>query len=126
MPSRATRGLLATAALLLAACSVNPGINPGVEREALTPPTPIGGGGPALVGATPQQPVNLEITVRVDTLGRADLSTLTVTGPGADQNRSVVADWLRNARFEPARLNGYIVSGWYQAKAEARASSVRD
>jgi hypothetical protein len=126
MPFRAVRGLLATAALLLSACSVRPGINPGVEREALTPPTPIGGGGPALIGATPQQPVSLEITVKVDTLGRADLSTLTVTGPGADQNRSVVADWLRSARFEPARLNGYLVSGWYQAKAEAKAAGVRD
>jgi hypothetical protein len=127
MKSRLVRGLLTSAALLLAACAVHPGVNPNVERDELTPPTPIGGmgGGPALVGATVQQPVNLDILVQVDTTGRADLSTLQVTGPGADANRAAVAEWLRTARFEPARLNGYVVRGWFRVAAEARATSVR-
>jgi hypothetical protein len=128
MKSRLVRGLLTAAALLVSACAVRPGINPAVEQEELTPPTPIGGmgGGPALVGATVQQPVNLDILVQVDTTGRADLSTLQVTGPGADANRSAVADWLRTARFEPARLNGYPVRGWFRVAAEAKASAVRE
>jgi hypothetical protein len=128
MPSRLTRTLLTAAAFLVsAACAVRPGINPSVEKDELTPPTPIGGmgGGPALVGATVQQPVNLDIMVQVDTMGRADLSTLQVTGTGADANRQAVADWLRTARFEPARLNGYLVRGWFRFAAEAKASSVR-
>ncbi|NUO38867.1 MAG: hypothetical protein HOQ17_00390 [Gemmatimonadaceae bacterium] len=127
MPSRPVRGLLAALALLLSACAVRPGINPTVESDELTPPTPIGGmaGGPALVGATVQQPVNLDILVQIDTTGRADLSTLQITGPGADANRQPVADWLRTARFEPARLNGYPVRGWFRVAAEAKASSVR-
>src|SRR3954463_11227515 len=129
MTARLTRTLLTAAALLVStACAVRPGINPAIEQEELTPPTPIGGmgNGPALVGATVQQPVNLDILVQVDTLGRADLSTLQVTGPGADANRQAVSDWLRNARFEPARLNGYPVRGWFRFRAEAKASAVRD
>ena len=128
MTSRLVRGLLAAAALLVsAACAVRPGINPTVEQDELTPPTPIGGmrGGPALVGATAQQPVNLDIMVQIDTTGRADLSTLQITGTGADANRQAVADWLRTARFEPARLNGYLVRGWFRFAAEAKASGVR-
>jgi hypothetical protein len=127
MMSRPVRALLAAAVLLISACAVRPGINPSVEREELTPPTPIGGmgGGPALVGATVQQPINLDIMVQIDTTGRADLSTLQISGTGADANRQVVADWLRTARFEPARLNGYLVRGWFRFAAEAKASSVR-
>lgn len=125
MPVRSLRGLLAATMLVLSACRVNPGINPKVEQEALTPPRPIGGGGPALVGATPQAPVSVEILVQIDTLGRADLSTLKLTGQGVEPNRGVITDWLRTARFEPARLNGYLVRGWYNALAEAKAADVR-
>ena len=129
MTSRLTRTLLTVAALLVsAACAVRPGINPAVEQDELTPPTPIGGmqGGPALVGATVQQPVSLDILVQVDTLGAADISTLQINGPGADPNRRAVTDWLRTARFEPARLNGYVVRGWFRFAAEAKASGVRE
>ena len=126
MMLRFARGLVAASALLLSACSMNPGINPTVEQEALTPPQPIGGGGPALVGATPQQPVSLEIIVRVDTLGRADLSTLRLSGQGVEQNRQIVTDWLRLARFEPAKLNGYPVNGWFHFVAEAKAARLRE
>ena len=126
MMSRFVRGLF-TAALFVSAACAHPGINPTVEREELTPPTPIGGlrGGPALVGATAQQPVAIDIVVQIDTLGRADLSTLQLTGTGTDANRQVVSDWLRNQRFEPARLNGYPVRGWFRVSAEAKASGVR-
>ena len=126
MTASLPRGVLATLALLLAACSVRPGINPRVEREELQPPVPIGGGGPALVGATPQRPVAIEILVQIDTLGRADLSTLQLSGQGIDANRQVITDWLRTARFAPARLNGYLVRGWFRVAAEAKAAGVRD
>jgi hypothetical protein len=125
MRVRPALGLLAAAMLALSACRVNPGINPRVEQEALTPPRPIGGGGPALVGATPQAPVAVEILVQIDTLGRADLSTLKLSGQGVEPNRAVISDWLRSARFEPARLNGYLVRGWYNALAEAKAAGAR-
>lgn len=126
MMLRFARGFVAASALALSACSMNPGINPAVEQEALTPPQPIGGGGPALVGATPQQPVSLEIIVRVDTLGRADLSTLRLSGQGVEQNRQIVIDWLRTAQFEPAKLDGYPVNGWFHFVAEAKAARLRD
>jgi hypothetical protein len=126
MMSRFARGLTTATALLMCACAVRPGINPTVEQDELTPPTPIGGGnGPALVGATAQQPVALEIVVQIDTVGRADLSTLSISGQGVEQNRQVVTDWLRTARFEPARLNGYLVRGWFRVNAEAKSASTR-
>lgn len=125
MRIRSARGLLVTAILLLSACAVRPGINPKLEQEELTPPRPISGGGPALVGATPQAPVSVEILVQIDTVGRPDLSTLQVTGQGANMNRQVITEWLRTARFEPARLNGYLVRGWFKVAAEAKAAGVR-
>ena len=125
MRIRSARRLLVTAILLLSACAVRPGINPKLEQEELTPPRPISGGGPALVGATPQAPVSVEILVQIDTVGRPDLSTLQVTGQGANMNRQVITEWLRTARFEPARLNGYLVRGWFKVAAEAKAAGVR-
>jgi hypothetical protein len=118
------RGALLSAALLLTAC--RPGIHPSVAREELQPPVPISGDGPALVGATPQRPITIEILVQVDTLGRADLTTLQLTGQGIDANRQVISDWLRVARFQPARLNGYLVPGWFRVAVEAKAAGVRD
>jgi hypothetical protein len=112
---------MAAALPVLFACAVRPGINPKLEQEALTPPQPIGRGGPALVGATRQAPVSVEILVQIDTFGRADLSTLKITGQGVEPNRAVITDWLRTARFEPARLNGYLVRGWFNVLAEAKA-----
>jgi hypothetical protein len=122
---RSARGLFAVALLALSACAIRPGINPKVEQDELTPPQPISGGGPALVGATPQAPVAVEILVQVDAFGVADLSTLQVTGQGVEANRQVITDWLRVARFEPARLNGYRVRGWFRVAAEAKAADRR-
>ena len=126
MHNRSAHARFAVLCLVLSACAVRPGINPRGEQDALTPPRPIGGGGPALVGATAQAPVALDILVQIDTLGRADLSTLQVTGQGADANRQVVTDWLQTARFEPARLNGYVVRGWFRLSADAKASRGQD
>jgi hypothetical protein len=125
MRTRSVSGLLAAALLVLSACTIRPGMNPVVDQEALTPPRPISGGGPALVGATPQAPIALEILVQIDTLGRADLSTLKVTGQGVEPNLGIITDWLRTARFEPARLNGYLVRGWFNVLAEAKAAGAR-
>jgi hypothetical protein len=126
MTARLRRSIVAASMLVVAACRMNPGINPKVEQDELQPPVPVSGGGPALVGATPQRPVAIEILVQVDTLGRADLSTLQLTGQGVEANRQVIRDWLSSARFQPARLNGYLVRGWFRVAAEAKAAGVRD
>ena len=126
MNNRSARACFALLCLVLCACAVRPGISPRMEQDALTPPRPIGGGGPALVGATDQAPVALDILVQVDTLGRADLSTLQISGQGAEANRQVVVDWLQTARFEPARLNGYVVRGWFRVSADAKTARGRD
>jgi hypothetical protein len=124
MRPRFAQLLVAVALLALSACA-RAGLNPKLEEEALTPPLPISGGGPALVGATPQAPVSVEITVQVDTVGRADLTTLQITGQGAEMNRQVITEWLRTARFQPARLNGYLVRGWFKVAAEAKHAGTR-
>jgi hypothetical protein len=121
-----TRGFTAALLVALCACSLRPGMHPAVEQEALTPPRPISGGGPSLVGATRDNPVALEIVVQIDTVGRAELSTLSMTGQGVEANRQIVTDWLRTATFEPARLNGYPVRGWYHVLAEAKARRARE
>lgn len=126
MNNRSVRTCMAVLFLIVSACAVRPGINPRIEQDALTPPRPIGGGGPALVGATAQAPVALDILVQVDTLGRADLSTLQLSGQGVEANRQIVTDWLQTARFEPARLNGYLVRGWFRVTADARTARGRE
>lgn len=120
------RVIPAATLLTLSACAFRPGMNPRVEQEELTPPYPISGGGPALVGATPQAPIALEILVQIDTFGRAELATLRITGQGVEMNRQVIVEWLRTARFEPARLNGHLVRGWFHVAAEAKAAGRRD
>jgi hypothetical protein len=120
------RGLAAALLIAVPACTLRPGVNPTLEQEELTPPHPVSGGGPALVGATRERPVALEIVVAIDTLGKAELPTLQITGQGVDANRQIVADWLRTATFEPARLNGYRVRGWYHLLAEAKARDARE
>jgi len=125
MRSNSARLAAVVALLALSGCSFQPGINPTLEQDELTPPRPIAAGGPSLIGATATNPVALDVLVQVDTLGRADLATLQVTGSGAEANRPIVADWLRTARFEPARVNGYLVKGWFRMLAEAKAARTR-
>lgn len=97
-----------------------------IEPDAMTPPHPRSESRPALVGATADTPVVVEVLVDIDRNGRADLSTLKVIGSGADANRALIADWLRTAVFEPARKNGAPIRGQFRMSAEARVSVNRD
>lgn len=114
------------ALVALSACAVRPGINPTVESVALTPPQRLSGDGPALVGATPEDPIALEVAVLIDVRGKADLSTLEITGAGVELNRRIVEDWLREAVFTPARRNGIPVPGWFRVELEAKAVGARN
>jgi hypothetical protein len=112
------RTLAVLSLTLLSACARHKVLVP----DAMTPPRPQSESRPALVGATADNPVAVEALVDIDANGRADLSTLKVTGPGADGNREIIANWLRDAVFEPARKNGVPVRGQFRMSAEARVT----
>ena len=85
--------------------------------ELRTPPGP------------PRQGVVLDIRleVLVAPTGEPDLTTLRLTGLGAAENKDIVEEWLRNARFRPATQGGIPVAATYHDgwKAETRAVRVR-
>ena len=58
--------------------------------------------------------LRMGIEVMVDSLGRADLRTLKVTGVVDTQNRMAVERWLEGVMFRPAMRNGVAVSGIYK------------
>jgi hypothetical protein len=63
--------------------------------------------------------------VQVDSTGQPALETLRVTGLGAEQNRDVVATWLRSSHFQPAQRDGHPVPGVFQTHIEVRAETRR-
>lgn len=67
-----------------------------------------------------QDPVDLRIEVAVDENGRADLSTLRVSGRGAGANQPAIARWLAAARFRPAQRDGKPVRGIFRRDVAAR------
>ena len=58
--------------------------------------------------------LRMGIEVMVDSLGRADLRTLKVTGVVDTQNRMAVERWLEGVMFRPAMRNGVAVSGVFK------------
>ena len=67
---------------------------------------------PLARGADPLvDPVRITLRVAVDTAGRADLTTLSVVGRGALENRFNLAAWLAEAEFVPAERAGRRVRG---------------
>ena len=56
----------------------------------------------------------------VDSLGRADVRTLKITGIVGTQNRLAVERWLETVTFRPAMCNGQAVSGLLDMTLTAR------
>lgn len=121
---RRLRVLLTTLAMLGAAACASGGGAAGPRAGAVQPPRMISTTrGPELSvsAATPgQNAVDVRIEVAVDVSGRADLSTLRVTGRGAAANQAAIARWLEAARFEPARQDGQPVRGTFRRELAAR------
>ncbi len=70
------------------------------------------------VGGRPT--VRIGIQVLVDSLGRADVRTLKLTGIVGTQDRIALERWLQTVTFRPAMRNGQPVSGLYRMTLAAR------
>lgn len=121
-----------TAALLLAcamtaSCASSSG---GTSRTHVRAPELLTTARPELVatGLTPNatRPTTIvEIQVVVNTTGKADMSTLKISGPGAEVNRNAVTTWVQEARFKPGLQDGQPVSAMYRQSFSAMTRTVR-
>ena len=64
--------------------------------------------------------LRMGIEVKVDSLGRADVRTLKVTGVVDSQNRQAVEQWLESVAFRPAMRDGQAVSGIFKMSLTVR------
>ena len=69
--------------------------------------------------------LRMGIEVKVDSLGRADVRTLKVTGVVDTQNRLAVERWLESVIFRPAMRNGEAVSGIFKMSLAVRVVTRR-
>jgi len=121
-----------TATLLLvwamtASCASSSG---GTSRIHVKAPELVTTGRPELVttGVTTNatRPTTIvEIQVVVNTTGKADLSTLKISGPGAEVNRNAVTTWVQEARFKPGLQDGQPVSALFRQSFTAMTRTVR-
>src|SRR5688572_15670844 len=65
------------------------------------------------INAAGRPSLRMRIEVMVDSLGRADVRTLKLTGVVDTQNRTAVERWLESVMFRPAMRNGKAVSGLF-------------
>jgi hypothetical protein len=94
-----------------------------VEREE--PPRILQRGNPPElrvynIPASGRPALRLQIAVMVDSLGRPDMTTLSVTGVGAPENRQAIENWLQQVIFRSARRGGKPVAGMYRTSFQVR------
>ena len=68
--------------------------------------------------------MTLSFEVEVDEEGRADVSTLTLTGQGTSENRSAIEHWLGTVAFRPAEQNGVPVRGVFKMTIRGQSATV--
>jgi hypothetical protein len=90
-----------------------------LPADVITPAKPLGRNQLVLVAPFPDTIYAAFISVEVDALGKADLSTLEITGSAADNNRTIIRDWLRTTQFQPAKKNGIPFRSRFRMTAEA-------
>ena len=73
----------------------------------------------------PRATTLVEIEVKVNPDGTADMGTLKVTGVGASDNRNAVTTWVQSLRFRPATQDGVAVVGTYRQSFDVMTRTVR-
>lgn len=117
---------LATIAVLatLAVACAKPRATGSVSDRTEPPELLTRGAFPILTatGANTGGPLpRLRVQVIVDSLGRADVSTLKLIGVGAGaENRAAIERWLGAVTFRPAMRNGKPVAGMFEVQLEVR------
>ena len=67
----------------------------------------------------------VDIRVMVDPNGRADISTLQMTGNALSDNRNAITEWLARSMFEPATTDGLPVRGEFRMTLKTKVSVQR-
>jgi hypothetical protein len=118
---------LGAATVALAGCASS---NGGASPTRLRPPTLLTRSRPEIVpaGVTPNAArpyvvVDLQVVVKRD--GTADLTTLELSGPGAEANRAVVTAWLQEAQFKPGTEGGIPVAAVFTMPLTAMTRTTR-
>lgn len=88
-------------------------------QDVITPPMPIGNARLVLVAANADTIYAVTIVVDVDASGKADLTTLQLSGSAAELNGDAIRTWLRTTRFQPAKRNGVPFRARFRMTAEA-------
>ena len=123
------RGLISVfLCVVVAACASSS--TGGLGKTRMRPPELLTRTRPDLVpvGVTanstrPSLVVEIQVLVKAD--GTADMTTLDLSGPGAEANRSSVTAWLQTAHFKPGTENGQPVSALFTMPITAMARTVR-
>jgi hypothetical protein len=117
---------------VLACCLVAPSCasSGAPKRPHVNPPEMLGRTRPDLVpvavtpnAARPTSVVQLQVVVNAD--GTPDMSTLKLTGPGAESNRASLTSWVQSARFKAATQDGVPVSAMYTTSFSLSVRAVR-
>lgn len=108
--------LLCTLSLVGAAVCVLP--SAASAQDVITAPMPTGNTRLVLAPAYADTIYAVYIAVDVDTSGKADLSTLQLTGSAAELNGDAIRSWLRATRFRPAKKNGVPIRARFRMTAE--------
>ena len=114
--------LLATSLLMLPAvasaqipqASVRPAL-----PDRVSPPIPQGNAKLVLAAPFADTIYAVNVTVDVEANGKADLSTLELSGSAGEFNRKAVTEWLKKTTFRPAKRNGIPVRATFRMSAEA-------
>lgn len=105
-------------ALPLSAAAQLPASPAPALPDRVSPPIPLGNTHPMLVAAFADTIYAVNISVDVDANGKADLTTLSLSGSAADLNRTAITEWLRKTSFRPAKRNGVPMRATFRMTAE--------
>ena len=124
MPSALARShlIVPVVCALSLACASASSSSSGYQAPRLASRTDVPILSTSTSSAASRAPFRVEIQVEVDPNGRADVSTLKLTGPGALESRGALESWIATSTFQPARQNGVPVRGLFKMTIERRTT----
>lgn len=114
--------------LSIVACASGASSNGGPAPERVTSPEMLSPGAmPRLTAprtTSGRSPVDVTIDVMIDSSGRPDMTTFRATGPGANENQTVLRSWIEQATFRPAHRGDQPVPGLFRMKLDVKRVGV--
>jgi len=87
--------------------------------DRVSPPIPLGNTKLVLAAPFADTIYAVNVTVDVAANGKADLSTLELSGSAGEYNRKAITEWLTKTSFRPAKRNGVPIRATFKMSAEA-------